>query len=42
MGVIISDEPSHHSQYSSSFTDGRDQVLVEDLILRWVELLQFH
>lgn len=33
---------THHAQYSSSFTDGRHQVLIQDLVLRWVELLQLH
>lgn len=33
---------AHHSQHSSSLADGRHQVLIEDLILRRVELLQFH
>lgn len=33
---------AHHAQYSSSLADGRHQILIEDLVLRWVELLQLH
>lgn len=30
---------THHAQYGSSLADGRHKVLIEDLILWWVELL---
>lgn len=38
----LTDRSAHHAQYSSSLADGRDQVLIKNLILWWVELLQFH
>lgn len=33
---------THHAQHSSSLADGRHQVLIQDLVLWWVELLEFH
>lgn len=36
---ISTQSSAHHAQDSSSFADGRHQVLIEDLILWGVELL---
>lgn len=33
---------TNHAQYSGSLADGRNQVLIEDLILWRMKLLQFH